>query len=295
MLEKDIENLIAQHPDEFFPGEGFRLIGQQVEVKRKKIDILFEDKFKRQIIVEVKRGLLPRDAAGQVMEYYGLLIEEQEKQSFELILCANNIPPERVKWLENAGIGCKVIPAQRIRDLALKYDYTFIDDQTSHKPSRTTGTTLPKIIENGSKETTVWIFQGNPNIYDILNSLDDNEVGNLMHWSVNQHFNKIHKGHLVLLWMSGPEAGIYALARVECEPGMMEEFPGEKKYWYTEKEEKVALRVRMAILRRFVNQPILRETIKGIPELSQLSILKHSQGTNFPVRDSEWMIINSLM
>jgi hypothetical protein len=28
MLEKDIENSIAQYPNEFFPNSGFKLIGQ---------------------------------------------------------------------------------------------------------------------------------------------------------------------------------------------------------------------------------------------------------------------------
>ena len=47
MLEKNIDNLI----------EGRR------------IDILFQDKFGRKIIVEVKRGILNREASGPVMEY----------------------------------------------------------------------------------------------------------------------------------------------------------------------------------------------------------------------------------
>lgn len=73
MLEKDIENLIARHPDEFFPNSGFTLIGQQVKLDKCRADIIFEDKHKRKIIVEVKRGILSRDASEQVMEYYGLL------------------------------------------------------------------------------------------------------------------------------------------------------------------------------------------------------------------------------
>jgi len=73
MLEKDIENLIAQHPDEIFPGEGFKLIGQQIVIEGRRLDILFEDKHKRQIIIEVKRGILTRDSSGQIAEYYGFV------------------------------------------------------------------------------------------------------------------------------------------------------------------------------------------------------------------------------
>ncbi|GAB6162998.1 hypothetical protein JCM12298_21580 [Desulfothermus naphthae] len=99
MLEKDIENLIAAYPEEFFPGEGFKLISQQCFIEGKRIDILFEDKFGRKIIVEVKRGILTREATGQIAKYYGLLKEKDN--FFELILCANVIPKERRLFLEN--------------------------------------------------------------------------------------------------------------------------------------------------------------------------------------------------
>lgn len=79
MLEKDIENLIARHPDEFFPNSGFTLIGQQIKLGKCYADILFKDKHNRKIIVEVKRGILSRDASGQVMEYYGLLNMDDEE------------------------------------------------------------------------------------------------------------------------------------------------------------------------------------------------------------------------
>jgi RecB family endonuclease NucS len=100
MLEKDIENLIAQHPEEIFPGEGFILKGQQVVIEGRRLDIQFEDKHKRQIIVEVKRGILTRDASGQIAEYYGLLKNANKENIFELILCANIIPKERRTFLE---------------------------------------------------------------------------------------------------------------------------------------------------------------------------------------------------
>ncbi len=37
MLEKDIENLLANYPDEFFPGEGFKLINQQFTIEGRRI------------------------------------------------------------------------------------------------------------------------------------------------------------------------------------------------------------------------------------------------------------------
>ena len=106
MLEKDIENLIAQNPDEFFPNSGFKLVGQQIKLGKCYADIIFEDRYKRKVIVEVKRGILSRDASSQVTEYYGLLKSQSPDSFIELILCANIIPTERKLFLESVGIEC---------------------------------------------------------------------------------------------------------------------------------------------------------------------------------------------
>ncbi|MBK7868239.1 MAG: EVE domain-containing protein [Ignavibacteriales bacterium] len=145
------------------------------------------------------------------------------------------------------------------------------------------------------EETSVWIFQGNPERYDILNALSDKKIGNTIHWLVNQHKNKIKKGHMGLLWMAGKESGIYALVRIETDPKMLPEYPEEKKYWLSKAEKEEAVRVELSIIRRLINNPLLKKTLLKIPELSTLSILRQFQGTNFPVTDKEWNIINQLL
>lgn len=55
------------------------------------------------------------------------------------------------------------------------------------------------------------------------------------------------------------------------------------------------LPLRLSILKRFVNNPILKKDLSRVPGLSKLSILRQFQGTNFPVRDSEWKAIAQLM
>jgi len=297
MLEKDIENLIASHPDEIFPDEGFKLIGQQIVVEGRRLDILFEDKLKRKVIVEVKRGILTREASGQIAEYYGLLKNRNLDESYELILCANVIPKERKTFLETIGIDCKELGVTIITDMAKKYDYAFIDDKSSYDVSlNELKVVLPlneyEIYDN--EDPTVWIFQGNPDRYDVLNALSDKEIGNSIHWLVNQHKQKIKKGHIALIWMSGKEAGIYAIARIETNPRQLAESPAEKKYWTGNEERDVANRVRLTVIRRLINNPILKEKLLKIPELSQLSILRQFQGTNFPVKESEWQIISQL-
>lgn len=287
MLEKDIENLIALYPDEFFPKSGFKLIGQQVRLGNKYADIIFQDKFNRKVIVEVKRGILTRDAAGQVMEYYGLLKETNPDDIIELVLCANVIPPERKRFLEISGIDCKELGITLINRIVKKYSYQFIKSTNKIKSDKRI-----KILNTDK----VWIFQANPQRYDILNALADDELKNEIHWSVNRHKNDIKKGHLGIIWLSGKEAGIYVVTEILTDPTIMKEPDYEKKYWTDiENEDDYKLRVKMKILNNLLHNPILKEVLKKTKGLEKLSILRYYQGTNFPVELDEWVVISKLI
>lgn len=285
MLEKDIENLIARHPNEFFPNSGFMLIGQQVKLGKCFADIIFEDKHKRKVIVEVKRGILSRDASGQVMEYYGLLKQQSPDDIVELILCANIIPSERRTFLENVGIECKELGINLINQIAVKIGYEFIQSQK-----------LPKIVSSLPTANNIWIFQANPQRYDILNALADEEVVSNMCWSVNQHKNDISKGDIGMIWLSGKEAGIYAIAEIISDPQFMEESDAEKKYWIDlADDEGKKLRIKMKIERNLLNNPLSKETIRNTEVLQNLSILRLPRGTNFKVTPNEWNKIKELI
>jgi hypothetical protein len=286
MLEKDIENLIAKYPDEFFPSSGFKLIGQQIRLGKCFADIIFEDKFNRKVIVEVKRGILSRDASGQVTEYYGLLKNEQPDGFVELVLCANIIPAERKKFLETIGIECKELGINSINIIAEKYNYQFIDAKQKNK------TIEPELIALIPEAERVWIFQANPNRYDVLNALSDDAIGPNMHWTVNQHINEIAKGHLALIWLSGAEGGIYALTEITSNPQLLNVTNDEDKYWVdTSYNNKERLRVKLKVLKNMVNKPIYRNELKATIGLENISIFRQSQGTNFPLTNEEWRII----
>lgn len=294
MLEKDLENLIARYPEEFFPGQGLKLVAQQYSVGGKRIDILFEDKHQRKVIVEVKRGVLSREASGQIAEYYGLLKAENDDQFLELVLAANVIPPERRKFLETIGIECKQLGIARVSEIASKYGYAF-SDEVIHPGNAVKE--VPVGYEPMSKSSnSVWIFQANPQKYDVVGALSDQRMHKLR-WLVNQHKSDIKQGHLVLIWMSGndEEAGIYALARVESDPANLPELPEGRTYWVTEGMDKDALRVDLSILRSFINRPIVRKDLKTVQGLQKLSIFRNAQGTNFDVKDEEWQLISDFI
>jgi hypothetical protein len=297
VLEKDIENLLAQYPNDFFPGEQFSLISQQYSIEGKRIDILFRDKLNRKIIVEVKRGILTREASGQIAEYYGLLKSRDQNEYYELILCANIIPKERRVFLEHIGIECKELGIAYISEVAKNHQYTFSDDQPSLEAPQPAASwdTFSENLNPDEGEISVWIFQANPQRYDILNALSDEEIGNNIHWLVNQHRKRIKKGHLGLIWMCGNDAGIYAITRIDSDPRIAVEYFPEKKYWADSSEKNEALRVEMTVLRRLVNKPVLKNTLTSIESLKDLSILRQFRGTNFPVKNSEWKTISNLI
>jgi len=286
MLEKDIENLIAQYPEEFFPNSGFKLRGQQIKVRQCRADIMFVDKYDRRIIVEIKRGILSRDAAGQIIEYYGLFKQEYPNEIIELILCANVIPYERKIFLENVGIECKELGFALITNVAKKYGYRFLDAKEEVAINE-----QKSFYWKRKKDQKVWIFQANPARYDILNALSDlNYIEEV--WMINQHKDEIKKGDIDLIWVSGPDAGVYAVADIISDPEYIRLLPEQEKYWTNEEDKgKNRLRVRIKITKNLINNPVFRWELKRINELGSLSILRFSQGTNFPVSDSEWQII----
>jgi len=293
MLEKDIENLIAQYPNDFFPNSGFALKGQQVKLGRCYADIVFADKHNRTVIIEVKRGLLSRDASGQIIEYYGLLKQERPEEIIELILCANTIPHERKIFLENAGIECKELGLSALLNIAKRHNYAFIDGvRQDNKISAVKQETITAdaSIPNGGR---AWIFQANPNRYDILNALSDPELKKQC-WQINQHKSEIKKGDIALIWMSGKESGIYAVTEVISDPENLADFPAEEKYWVSDEDRgKKRLKVIIELKTNLVNNPVFRSELKDFLGLKGLSILNFFQGTNFPVKDAEWKIIKS--
>lgn len=292
MLEKDIENLIAKYPDEFFSGKVLKLQGQQIKLGSYYADVIFEDSSKNLSVVEVKRGILSRDAIGQIMDYYGILREENPNKKINLILAANIIPKERTIFIaEKLGIDFLEVPVTKMIEVAKKYSYNFLDTETPLDVQK-----FEKIREKAdSGKSHVWIFQANPQRYDILNAIDDPDTAESC-WLVNQCKNYITKGDLCLIWMSGKGGGIYAVGEIITNPEYLTDSEAESKYWLSDDDkEKKRLRVKFIYSTKLTNNPLTREEIKSVPELNNLSIFKQPQGTNFSVTEKEWEILSTMI
>lgn len=109
--EKDFETAIAKYPQ--LIEDGLRLVGRQLFVQGRKLDLLFEDRGKNQLIAELKWGPIKDQDIGQVMSYAGCLISGRPTRE---ILVGTRVPPNIRTILDYHGIGWKQIAASELRE-----------------------------------------------------------------------------------------------------------------------------------------------------------------------------------
>ncbi|MFM7383566.1 MAG: EVE domain-containing protein, partial [Microcystaceae cyanobacterium] len=72
-----------------------------------------------------------------------------------------------------------------------------------------------------------WLFQGNPKYYRLLEAI---QAMDTMPWLVTRYAKEMQTGDGVLVWMAGPDAGIYAIAEIQEPPKILSELP-DRDYW----------------------------------------------------------------
>ncbi len=99
--EKDFETLLAKYPD-LIEG-GLRLLSRQVTVHGRRMDLVFEDRLGRQLIVELKWGPIKDEHIGQLMAYEGLLLSSADP-TLRVMLIGTRVPPNMRRTLDHHGI-----------------------------------------------------------------------------------------------------------------------------------------------------------------------------------------------
>lgn len=144
----------------------------------------------------------------------------------------------------------------------------------------------------------VWIFQANPERYNIFDAFFDKSLNEGV-WFVNQYKDKISKRDIILFWVSGKRAGIYAVGKILSNPCYIADSEKSSKYWISKREKinskKRALRIKFEYKMKFPEDPIKKKNLIKVSELQDLAILKRPQGTNFPVSNKEWKILSKLI
>lgn len=132
-------------------------------------------------------------------------------------------------------------------------------------------------------DTNYWIFQGSPKIYDAVAAVKANAVHT---WTVSAHRDKIKPGDKFILWLTGANAGCYALGRVDSEVGQMKEEDVEMTYYLAPQDSIEAYRVKISIEHQFVDHPILWDMVKD--EEAFADFKGSNQGTNFTATKEQY-------
>jgi len=87
IIERQIEDVFEQY-HELLIEPGLRLLGRQQRVpgSRLRVDLLFEGKGRRKVVVELKKDTVSREDVGQLLEYAGLIPNSR------VILAAPRVP-----------------------------------------------------------------------------------------------------------------------------------------------------------------------------------------------------------
>jgi hypothetical protein len=121
MIERDMEDLIANHPDDFFPGKGFNLQARQESFAGVgRFDLLFEDRFKTQILMELKAVPAKYEVATQLAKYKDELQDRGETHIL-MWLVAPNISQSVREFLDRIGIEYSEIHVSEFRCVAERH------------------------------------------------------------------------------------------------------------------------------------------------------------------------------
>jgi hypothetical protein len=125
---------------------------------------------------------------------------------------------------------------------------------------------------------TAWIFQSNPDSYDLAGALREQSVDT---WLTNQYRSEIKAGDTVYLWETGKQSGLLAVGTVLSDPAMIGQDPADTRFNrpgrdFSGDKWRVRLRVDKALARRLFKTDLVLN-----PALANLPNVKFANATNF--------------
>lgn len=200
-----------------------------------------------------------------------------ESKKYDLIFQGMRYPPKAILGLSTIRLtGAPLRPS----------DFGGGEETTCFKLLRSLG------FEIAPKESrAAWIFQGNPDEFDIEGYIQANED---IRWFVGQeHYREdILPEQTVFFWLAkgrtGMESGVIAVGRIIAKPSIMAADEASRPFARNGFDATALLRVPLKILsRRLGKNLIKKEWLKEDPILRELSILKQAAGTQFPLTDAQ--------
>ncbi len=120
------------------------------------------------------------------------------------------------------------------------------------------------------KEPNYWVFQCNPDQYDIFNEWQDRTEET---WKVSAHKKEIKPNDKVILWVTGKQSGCYGLCTVTSK--ILNNEDGDY--------------VKINIDQNLINAPVLKDTLLSLSAFADFN--GGNQGTNFRATKEQFEII----
>jgi hypothetical protein len=141
MVEREMQELLWQHPERLL-NESLTKFAWETSSAVGRADLVFEDRHGRLLIIEVKRGKLPRGAIDQLLDYFGMMKQRYPAKPVEMMVVANSIPTERRLTCESRDIECREISEKTFRDVAAEVGYAFASEANTAKQPVVTAITV---------------------------------------------------------------------------------------------------------------------------------------------------------
>lgn len=198
----------------------------------------------------------------------------------------------RLGWLDASQNGSTYSPGTlndlTWRNLGYRMGLNFGDVNEGEVES--TYELLADRFADPKKSARTWIFQGNPQYYDVRAAMKQLEEFN---WEVRTYKSDIKIGDVVYIWEAGSDGGLLGSGVVISDVREAAESEAEKQFWVEQPDLESKPRVLIKRTQIF-DQLITRDDLKDEPGLSQLSLLRNPRGTNFPVTENEAKILERL-
>jgi hypothetical protein len=142
MIEKDMEDLIAAFPDDFFPRKHFVLVGRQQSFSGVgRFDLLFEDEFKSTILMELKARTLKYEDATQVARYRDEL-KRNGCRNIVMWLVAPQVPTSVREFLDDKGIEYSEIHVSEFRRVAERHAFVIQSESATEQTAAVTAASV---------------------------------------------------------------------------------------------------------------------------------------------------------
>lgn len=142
------------------------------------------------------------------------------------------------------------------------------------------------------RDSTGWIFQGNPKYYDVIQAVTDL---NLITWNTKQYQNQIKMGDRAYIWMSGSEGGVVASGIIRCDPEIREN-DNSDPYAISEKfSTGKSLVVDIEITHKIMDAIISRADFLSDERLKKVSIITFANATNYKLTAEQADVLDSII